>query len=427
MDKLFLRAFAKRKEGEPGKAGDPIHFIASTQGIKRDGKDLDANKWNLENYRKNPVFLWAHDYMGRNLPIGRSEVEIQGKQLIAIVTFDQADEFARQVEDKYRRSYLNAVSVGWLDIVRCQKCQTLIDAWTYWVMGTFRMKCPGCGTELTEKNIDLEYDLLDISGVPVPGDADALMERELAALRSYIGERDGARPYPNEHACRVRDPGDFEEGSFRRVKREHEGKEYSVIMGRLTGESTMTEQAYRYPKDTWTEKEARAHCKSHDGISFEPASGESGEGDWSEAAAEMVKLFHAPAPDDTDEHRLQRYRALLPVYRRAGKVAPEFRTIDELAALGEEEIEGLFLEGEIEDAPGLPKEQADLAKNARAGAVLNARNRGDLEQAVTLIQGVLERAKKEEDQGEGDRGINNQQSSDEELALAYAILSNRRI
>jgi len=30
------------------------------------------------------------------------------------------------------------------------------------------------------------------------------------------------------------------------------------------------------------------------------------------------------------------------------------------------------------------------------GAVLNARNRGDLEQAVTLIQAVLERAAKEE-------------------------------
>jgi len=79
-------------------------------------------------------------------------------------------------------------------------------------------------------------------------------------------------PYPNEHACRLRDPNDFKEGSFRRTSREHEGKRYDVIMGRLKGETTMTEQAYRYPKDTWTAAEARSHCRDHDG-SFEAASG----------------------------------------------------------------------------------------------------------------------------------------------------------
>jgi HK97 family phage prohead protease len=77
-------------------------------------------------------------------------------------------------------------------------------------------------------------------------------------------------PYPNEHACRLRDPDDFQGDSFRRVKRKHEGKEYSVIVGRLKDEDTMTEQAYRYQKDIWAEDEARAHCQDHDG-SFEAA------------------------------------------------------------------------------------------------------------------------------------------------------------
>ncbi len=80
-------------------------------------------------------------------------------------------------------------------------------------------------------------------------------------------------PYPNEHACRLRDPDDFQQDSFRRTSRESDGKRYDVIMGRLEGEDTMTEQAYRYPKDIWTEAEARAHCKAHQGILFEPASG----------------------------------------------------------------------------------------------------------------------------------------------------------
>jgi len=80
-------------------------------------------------------------------------------------------------------------------------------------------------------------------------------------------------PYPNEHACRLREPGDFQPDSFRRIQREHEGKRYSVIMGRLKGETTMTEQAYRYSKDTWSASQARSHCKSHDGT-FEAATGE---------------------------------------------------------------------------------------------------------------------------------------------------------
>jgi hypothetical protein len=33
-------------------------------------------------------------------------------------------------------------------------------------------------------------------------------------------------PYENEHACRLRNPGDFKDGSFRRTTRKHNGKEY---------------------------------------------------------------------------------------------------------------------------------------------------------------------------------------------------------
>jgi HK97 family phage prohead protease len=78
------------------------------------------------------------------------------------------------------------------------------------------------------------------------------------------------KPYENEHACRLRSPSDFDKDTFRRVKRKHEGKEYSVIMGKLKGEDTMTEQAYRYDKKVWSESEARSHCKDKDG-SFEAA------------------------------------------------------------------------------------------------------------------------------------------------------------
>jgi len=86
-------------------------------------------------------------------------------------------------------------------------------------------------------------------------------------------EADDMKPYPQEHSCRLREPGDFQADTFRRMQREHEGKEYSVIMGRLKDEDTMTEQAYRYADDMWTAAQARSHCEGHDGR-FEAATGE---------------------------------------------------------------------------------------------------------------------------------------------------------
>jgi len=78
-------------------------------------------------------------------------------------------------------------------------------------------------------------------------------------------------PYPNFHACRLRNPDDFKDGSFRTVGRDHKGKKYNVIMGKLKGDDAMTEQAYRYAKDVWAAEDARDHCKDHGG-SFTAAS-----------------------------------------------------------------------------------------------------------------------------------------------------------
>lgn len=73
-------------------------------------------------------------------------------------------------------------------------------------------------------------------------------------------------PFPNEHACRVKDPAGFQKGSFRRMKR---GK-LSIIIGRLKGKTTTTTQAFRYPIGTWTAAQARAHCQEQKG-NFEAA------------------------------------------------------------------------------------------------------------------------------------------------------------
>lgn len=80
-------------------------------------------------------------------------------------------------------------------------------------------------------------------------------------------------PYPNEHACRIRQPGRFVEGSFRRTSREIEGKRVDIIVGKLKSDpdGATVLQAYRYPKGSWTVAQARSHCSGQNGLLFEPA------------------------------------------------------------------------------------------------------------------------------------------------------------
>lgn len=157
---LIGRAYLERADGTDA----PIVFTASTPGVKRDGLDLRGSGWRIDNFSKNPVFQWAH---GRtSLPLGRVHATVESERLRAHVEFDQEDDFARQVESKYRRGFLNAVSVSW-DFV--DQRGVPLDWW-----------------RLSEEQIRDEafYDLTELSGVPVPADPQALIERQRSALRS---------------------------------------------------------------------------------------------------------------------------------------------------------------------------------------------------------------------------------------------------
>jgi len=81
-------------------------------------------------------------------------------------------------------------------------------------------------------------------------------------------------PYPNEHACRLLPPRAGAPTARKNGEREHEGKKYDVIYQKQAN-GKWEDQAYRYPKETWSESQAASHCKSHKGIEFEPASGKS--------------------------------------------------------------------------------------------------------------------------------------------------------
>jgi len=93
------------------------------------------------------------------------------------------------------------------------------------------------------------------------------------------------RPYPNEHAARLKDPGQYD--SLRRVNDEG-GNGVDFIYGIKEGESEL--QAIRFRSSVFTAAEARAWLADHDfdAIEFEEATGD-GEGRSRAAADELTE------------------------------------------------------------------------------------------------------------------------------------------
>lgn len=141
----YMRAYAERADNTPDDA--PVRFVASTEGVKRDGLDLKAGDWQLDNFMRHPVVLWAHDYMNR-LPLGTGAPAWDGSRLLMDVNFDKGDTFAQEVKRKARLGMV-AGSVGWNDLAEGKR------------------------------------ELMEFSIVPVPADPEALPVRARQAWLAY--------------------------------------------------------------------------------------------------------------------------------------------------------------------------------------------------------------------------------------------------
>ena len=290
MDRL--ETFGHLRDVDPD--AKRVTAVISTGDIARDGAIIDPKGWVFDNYQHNPVILWQHD--ANAMPFART-VDLQAgeKELLARAEFDLDDPVGAAVFRKIEAGYINATSVRWLPLET-------------------EVKKTGEGKAAREVLIFKRQELLEWSFVTIPADPKALIMRAdggAVDLLDFIGEADDPeRPYPNEHACRLRDPSDFQPDSFRRVRREHKGKSYDCIMGRLKGESTMTEQAYRYPKDDWEAATAKAHCEEHKG-NFEPAASQAADngcegGDWEDTQATVSGPDLKPISDRLITYLAQR-------------------------------------------------------------------------------------------------------------------------
>ena len=120
-------------------------FVASTPRVDRSGERVSPN-WDLEAYKKNPVVLYAHDQ--KRPPIGRcKEIYLNGDQLMARIEFLKSDmwPFAGLIRSMYEKGFMRAVSVGFKPVER-------------------------------DGDVVLKSELLEISAVAIPANADALIQ-----------------------------------------------------------------------------------------------------------------------------------------------------------------------------------------------------------------------------------------------------------
>ena len=121
-------------QGKDAGSGDgSMTFVASTEEVDRHGDVVSVSGWKLDAYRKNPVFLWAHDYsrpaIGRSTQVWTTlkETGVTGGEaargpalmtpalltpaLLVNVEFAPTG-FAQEVAALYRGGYQKGVSVG---------------------------------------------------------------------------------------------------------------------------------------------------------------------------------------------------------------------------------------------------------------------------------------------------------------------------
>ena len=145
----------ERRAPEPlaalGLGGD-MTFLVSTDDVDRHGDVIAVDGWHLQAYRRNPVFLWAHNYTSP--AIGRAvELWKEDHGLLATVEFAPT-QFAQEVAALYRGGYQRGVSVGFRPL-------------------RYELRRhPNTGDLLGVKF--LEQELLEISAAPVPANQSAL-------------------------------------------------------------------------------------------------------------------------------------------------------------------------------------------------------------------------------------------------------------
>lgn len=246
-------------------------------------EELGVKGVDLTEYNKNKVMLADHDFSVRSLvgsfewvkPYPASKPDrVRGKPVFSSV------QFAKDIETYVKEGHLKTLShtyYGWEYVDDKESIRILSDyygfdpdkvgkAYTYWGP-------------------------LEVSWIVIPSNtgtiahlvqAGVLKSKQFKTLAEY---EVGAKPYPNEHSARLKNPDLFDRETFRR---KNDGTIYgskkipesiAVLWGKLKEhnkpEDNPIPQALRFPTKNWTVNQAKEWLKNNNisYIKFEPATG----------------------------------------------------------------------------------------------------------------------------------------------------------
>jgi HK97 family phage prohead protease len=154
-----------------------VSFCFSDGSVDRMGDVINPQGWDTAAFKRNPVCLWAHDATAP--PIGKvRRTYVSGDRFVGDIEFAAPEtyEFADTIYRLVQEKFINAVSVGFMPI-----------EWS-WSEDKSR---PG--------GIDFERcELLEISVVPIPANANALIEARATKSwgRSYARTAARSAPVP---------------------------------------------------------------------------------------------------------------------------------------------------------------------------------------------------------------------------------------
>jgi len=114
-------------DGVQEESGLKLFFTISTDHIDRDGDTIEQSGWDLSEYKKNPVVLWAHDssappvakanatYLAETVSKNVGEDAVH---LMSVAEFPSRDlyPFGNMVGRLYKNGFLHGASVGFLPV-----------------------------------------------------------------------------------------------------------------------------------------------------------------------------------------------------------------------------------------------------------------------------------------------------------------------
>jgi HK97 family phage prohead protease len=145
-----------------------VEFIITDESIDRMSDKISIDGWELDNYEKNPVVLWAHSHY--DPPVGKAttlDVNKKKKQIRSITEFTPKDlnPLGYMIYQMYLQKFMNAVSVGF---------KPKEYTWVSSQNDAERARRGG---------IDfLKQELLEYSAVPVPANPNAVVSAKSAGI-----------------------------------------------------------------------------------------------------------------------------------------------------------------------------------------------------------------------------------------------------